>query len=100
MWTISFRPEIEGDLRSGSDWYNSKRDGLGDEFIDDYWDAIDAIADRPLSFATAANGLRPCRLSRFSYIVHFRVFDRDILIVAVMSGVRDDAAFADRGEIG
>ena len=66
MWTIRFRPEIEDDLRSGSDWYSSKRDGLGDEFIDDYWDAVDAIADRPLSFAIAANGLRPCRLSRFS----------------------------------
>jgi hypothetical protein len=98
MWTISFRPEIEDDLRSGSDWYSSKRDGLGDEFIDDYWDAIDSIADRPLSFAIAANGLRPCRLSRFSYIVHFRVIDRDILIVAVMSGARDDTAFVDRGE--
>lgn len=98
MWTIRFRPEIEVDLRNGSEWYDSKREGLGDEFVADYWDAIDTIGDRPLSFAIAANGLRPCRLSRFSYIVHFRVVERDILIVAVMSGARDDAVLLDRGE--
>ena len=98
MWTISFRPEIEEDIRSGSEWYDSKRDGLGDEFIADYWDAIETIGDRPLSFAIAATGLRPCRLSRFSYIVHFRVVERDILIVAVLSGSRDDAVLISRGE--
>ena len=98
MWTISFRPEIEDDLRNGANWYNSKREGLGDEFIADYWDAIDSIGDRPLSLAIAANGLRPCRLSRYSYIVHFRVIERDILIVAVMSGARDESAFVERGE--
>jgi hypothetical protein len=39
MWTIHYRPEIEDDIRSGSEWYTSKRDGLGEEFVDDYWDA-------------------------------------------------------------
>ena len=97
MWTIRYRPEVEDDLRDGSDWYHSKRGRLGDEFIIDYWDAIDQIAERPLSFAIAANGLRPCRLSRFSFIVHFRVVDREILIVAVMSAARDDSAFVSRG---
>lgn len=98
MWTIRYRPEIQDDLRSGSDWYNSKRDGLGDEFMIDYWDAVDQLANRPLSFAVAANGLRPCRLSRFSYIVHFRVVGPEILIVAVMSAARDGTAFIKRGE--
>ncbi len=98
MWTIRYRPEIEGDLRSGSGWYNSKRDGLDDEFIVAYWDTVDQIADRPLSFAVASNGLRPCRLSRFPYVAHFRVVDQEILIVAVMSAARDDTAFTKRGE--
>ncbi len=98
MWTIRYRPEIQEDLRSGSQWYESKRDGLGDEFVEDYWDAIDQVVDRPLSFAVAANDLRPCRLSRFSYIVHFRVVDRHVLVVAVMGAARDDTAFVKRGE--
>ena len=97
MWTIRFRAELEADLRDGQDWYDSKVSGLGAEFLQEFWAAVDRISERPLSFAVAPNGLRPCRLRRFSYVVHYRVFDHEILIIAVMSAARDESAFLDRG---
>ena len=96
MHSLRFRPEVEHDLRSGRDWYDSKIPGLGDEFIDEFWAAIERIVDRPLSFAASPSGLRPCRLRRFSYLIHFRVQGDEILIVAVMSAARDDSAFDNR----
>jgi len=39
----------------------------------EYLAAIQRIRDNPLLFCIAANGLRPCRLKRFSFIIHFDV---------------------------
>ncbi|GAB5401986.1 MAG: hypothetical protein Aurels2KO_02170 [Aureliella sp.] len=71
---------------------------MGDEFLLEYLASIRQIRDNPLHFSIAANGLRPCRLKRFSYIIHFDVDGNDILIVALMGGGRDDSAFIHRSE--
>lgn len=97
MRTLLFRPEVEDDLVAAVRWYDDKRRGLGDEFLGEYLAAVRRIRENPLHFAVAANGLRPCRLKRFPYIVHFVADDRSILVVAVMAGGRDDAAFRQRG---
>jgi hypothetical protein len=96
MWHLSYRPEVEDDVVNAVTWYDDKRSGLGDEFLLEYLAAIQRIGDNPLLFAVAANGLRPCRLKRFAYIVHFDVDDDNILVVALMGGGRDDSAFAHR----
>ena len=96
MWHISYRPELEDDVVDAIAWYDDKRPGLGEMLLVEYLAAIGRIRDNPLLFAVAANGLRPCRLKRFSYIVHFDVDGNDVLIVALMAGGRDDSAFIHR----
>lgn len=96
MWHLSYRPEVEGDVVDAVTWYEDKRAGLGDEFLFEYLAAIRRIRSNPLLFAVAANGLRPCRLHRFSYIVHFDVDGTSILIVALMGGGRDNSILANR----
>lgn len=98
MWQLSYRPELEDDVVDAIAWYDDKRAGLGDEFLLEYLAGIRRIWGNPLQFSIAANGLRPCRLKRFSYIIHFDVVGNDILIVALMGGGRDDAALAHRNE--
>ncbi len=96
MWQLSYRPEVENDVVDAVTWYDAKRTGLGDEFLLEYLAAIRRIRDNPLLFSIAANGLRPCRLKRFSFLIHFDVDGNDILIVALMGGGRDDSAFLHR----
>ena len=96
MWHLCYRPEVEDDVVDAVTWYEDKRPGLGDELLLEYLAAIQRIRDNPLVFAVAASGLRPCRLKRFSYIVHFDVDGDDVLVVALMGGGRDDSAFAHR----
>jgi len=90
-WKIRFRPEIEEDLIEAADWYDSKFPGLGTEFIEGFWTAIDVIQLRPLTVAVAMNGLRPFRMKRFSYLVHYQVVGDSILVVGVMAGCRDES---------
>lgn len=96
MWQLSYRPEVECDVIDAITWYDDKRLGLGDEFLIEYLAGIQRIRDNPLLFSVAANGLRPCRLKRFSYILHFDVEGNDILVVALMGGGRDDSRFIHR----
>jgi hypothetical protein len=93
MWTLAVRPEVEDDLVEATLWYEDKRVGLGDEFISEYLAAVHRVLDNPLLFAISSNGLRPCRLKRFSYIIHFTVEINQILIVAVIGAERDESAF-------
>jgi plasmid stabilization system protein ParE len=96
MPIIRFRPELADDLRTAVDWYDAKRTGLGDEFLGEYWSAIERITDQPLAYGVTHAGLRACRLSRFPYVVHFRCNEEGILVVAVMFGGRDAPAWIDR----
>lgn len=96
MWELSFRPEVADDLVAAVAWYDDKRHGLGDDFLSEYLAAITRVHENPLRFAVAANGLRPCRLKRFAYIIHFHLDGRQIQVVAVMAGGRDDTAASQR----
>ncbi len=84
------------DLRGAVDWYDGKRIGLGDEFLVEYWSAIERITDQPLAYGVRQTGLRACRLARFPYMVHYRCDEEGILVVAVMYGGRDTPAWIDR----
>lgn len=96
MPTVRYRPEVEDDLREAASWYEQKRVGLGDEFLTEFWSAIDTVTERPLSFALSEVGLRACRLLRFPYVIHFRHSENEILVVAVMFGGRDTSGWIDR----
>ncbi len=96
MPLIRFRPEVADDLRTAVDWYEAKRTGLGDEFLGEYWSAIDRIIDQPQGYGLVHAGLRACRLSRFPYVIHYRCSEEEILVVAVMFGGRDAPAWFER----
>jgi plasmid stabilization system protein ParE len=96
MSIIRFRPEVADDLRDAFDWYDAKKTGLGDEFLGEYWSAIERIMNQPLVYGVGHTGLRACRLSRFPYVIHYRSNKDEILVVAVMFGGRDAPAWTDR----
>jgi hypothetical protein len=52
--------------------------------------------ENPWLFSIAVNGLRPCLIKRFSYIIHFVVEDDQIIVIAVMNAARDDSSFMHR----
>ena len=96
MRDIQFRPAVAEDLRNAIDWYDGKRAGLGDEFVAEYWSAIERITDQPLGYGVTQAGLRACRLARFPYVVHYRCDEEEILVVAVMYGGRDAPTWIDQ----
>lgn len=98
MSFVNYRPEVAKDLREAAEWYNSKRSGLGDEFMSEFWSAMESVIKYPLSFGKTSTGLRACRLARFPYVIHFRYEEQkdELVVFAVTFGGRDTSAWIDR----
>ena len=83
-------PEAETELAEAAEWYESKRAGLGVELVAVIDRAFHEIQDAPLVCAQWVPD-RPFRkkvLTRFPYVVFFRVDEHVVEVVAVAHAKR------------
>ncbi len=75
----------EDELRSATQWYEARRDGLGVEFVSAVVAALRRVASSPEAFAAWSENPRFRRaiVSKFPYILYFRVIDGTPVIFAV-----------------
>ena len=78
--TVRFRSEAATDVALAKEWYDARRTGLGDEFVEALEHLIDLISDLPEAFPEIAVGLRRALLARFPYAVYYRL-DSDLIDV-------------------
>jgi plasmid stabilization system protein ParE len=96
--TLRVLPEAEEELAEAAQWYETKRVGLGIELVAMVDQAFDEILDSPLSFALWRSD-RPYRrkvLTRFPYVIFFRVEDDAVEIMAVAHAKRRPGYWAAR----
>lgn len=81
-------------------WYESKRIGLGDDFVDEVDGAFDRALEAPHSFPIVYRTLRRIVLRRFPYLVYFRHETDLVQVFGVLHGRRDRKILAGvlRGE--
>lgn len=82
-------PEVEQDLAEASGWYESRRPGLGDEFLSCVDACIAAIVRMPETQAVVYKQYRRALVRRFPYAVFYEHEGRTITIYAVLHGSRD-----------
>jgi len=78
-WRVVVRPEAESDVIEAATWYDARREGLGNEFVEEVLRAFDELAVNPL-----LNCRRyPCKNirwrypDRFPYRVVYEVLEAD-----------------------
>jgi hypothetical protein len=49
-WPIDFHPEVYGEVNAAHDWYETKRERLGVEFLDELQSVLKQISDNPQRF--------------------------------------------------
>jgi toxin ParE1/3/4 len=80
---LIIRREAEADIAEAFHWYERKREGLGDEFLEEVSKAINALHVEPLRFAEVFRYLRRANVHRFPYGVFFVIRDTVVVVVAV-----------------
>jgi hypothetical protein len=76
--------EVYQDLRASRDWYDQKRGGLGDEFVDLFFDVVNGLSDGPLQCPVDETGYRPKRMPRFAAAIYYDLTDSEIVVVGVL----------------
>jgi plasmid stabilization system protein ParE len=87
-YTVVFRPQAEEEARAARKWYEEQRPGLGARFADAIDETLQRIASNPSGFPLVHGEIRRAVVRRFPFGVYFRVYCRDLVILAVTHGRR------------
>ena len=79
----SFHPEAQQELIAIAVWYDGRRAGLGDEFVDAVSAKVVDIYKAPERFPIVHDDIRQAILRRFPYVVYFRLAGKRVLVVSV-----------------
>jgi toxin ParE1/3/4 len=104
MKPIRVEPEAKEELAAAAAWYETRREGLGHEFIVEVDMAFAAIARTPTRFplyprASAQFAVRRAIAGRFPYAVAFMDLGSVIRVVAIAHERRRPGYWKDRLEV-
>ena len=82
------RKVARADLAEAFTWYEGRRTGLGQEFLDEVSATLAAVEAQPRRFVLAADDIRMAPLHRFPYVAYFVELPRHTSVIAVVHGRR------------
>ena len=73
-------PRANDHIAEAAEWYDSKQEGLGDQFLASIEHCLAQICDHPQIYMTVDNINRRALLERFPYAIYFS-FENNLVIV-------------------
>lgn len=95
-YTLTVRPEAELDIDGEYTAYESKRVGLGRDFLLCVEEALDKLLRNPLIYRKFHKELRRISLRRFPYRVMYFVNAEKIIVTAVFHVRKDPTSWDNR----
>ena len=83
---VTFLPGVAGELETARRWYEERRLGLGNEFMDGFQEAVNVLVHRAQAFGNVYRDVRRLPFKRFPYGIFYRVRDHEIVVIAVLHG--------------
>ena len=83
-WLVTIRPEAENDLIAARDWYDERRSGLGDEFLDEISLAMLQLESSPERERLYYRNFRRIIVRRFPYKVFYQIIDNRVVVFRVL----------------
>ncbi|MBN2824513.1 MAG: type II toxin-antitoxin system RelE/ParE family toxin [Campylobacterales bacterium] len=81
---IEYHPKLENELREIINYYNRCSLGLGEEFLDEFESQIMKISGNPYQWLVLKSTIRRSLMSRFPYVIYFRIVDENTLRITVV----------------
>jgi len=88
-YKLIIRPEAERDLAEVFGWYESKRRGLGHDFLLQVEAALNFLEKNPKIFPEVYKEARRYLIKRFPYKIYYRVNENTVIVLAVIYGGRN-----------
>ena len=82
-YDVVFRPQAEQEVLEVRRWYESRREGLGNEFGAEVDEIVARIAANPVAFQRVRGETRRGVLKRFPYAIYFRATAQEVIVLAI-----------------
>jgi toxin ParE1/3/4 len=89
IWRVIVRPKTEVDLQEAWAWYESRRAGLGNEFLIEVRAAIRVLEAYPERRPFYYLGFRRLITGRFPYKLFYRVEGERVIVFRILHAKRD-----------
>lgn len=84
-YEVVFRKEAQQDILEAINWYEKRREGLGDELFIAIENEKHFIESNPYHYEDKYKGIRKAITKRFPYIIYYRIeSDNKLLVYAVL----------------
>ncbi len=93
---LFLRPAVERDLDEAADWYEERRPGLREAFLEIVEETLDSIEDNPHLYPVLHLDIRRATLERFPYGVYYALIEGDIHVIAVVHDARHPSVWRRR----
>lgn len=85
---VFVRPEAKSEFEEAAQWYESQREHLGLEFLDEVEAVFQLIADNPQIAPVVHGSTRRAMTRRFPFGIYYRIDGDSVIVLAVMHGSR------------
>lgn len=93
---VRVTPAARGDILQAEQYFEGRRVGSGDEFVDEFLATVARIAAMPLGYGEVDPGVRAAPLGRFGYIAYYQTDGTEAEVIAVLHGGRSPAVWQGR----
>jgi toxin ParE1/3/4 len=93
---VRLLPGAEDDLAEAADFYDSRRDGLGDEFLAQVEKTVGLLCQFPKIGPVWRAPIRRFVLSRFPYSLYYQIEGESLQIVAISHQKRGEGQWLSR----
>ena len=95
-YRLVVEPDAEGDVQAAFEWYDGRRAGLGQEFLNELTATYERVRAGPLRYPILRSRTRHALLRRFPYGVYISVVGNVIVVTTVLHSGRDPAIWQHR----
>ena len=93
---LTLAPEVEQDLKEAYDWYQERRDGLGEEFLTCVDACIQAACRSPEMNAIIRKDYRRALVRRFPYSIFYGYVGNSVTVYSVFHNSQNPAKWRRR----
>ena len=93
---IVFRTEAQAEFDDAFDWYEQQQSELGVDFLMCVTEVLERIKSLPEAYEVVFQGVRRTVVSKFPYLILYKVESNLVVILAIFHSKRDPRAWKDR----
>ncbi len=88
-YRLRFLAEVEDDALSAYAWYEERRVGLGEEFLEAFYFSAQSLPQNPLLHEIVRDQIRRRLLPRFPYTIYYEIHAEDVIVIGLFHCARD-----------